>query len=90
MSIGKGGFGNPDLVVDGNNVHVTWAGTTPGNNNVYYRASNDGGATFGTQENISNSETMSFSPKHRFQAKTLTYIGKNLTGRRITFLLKRV
>ena len=54
--------------------HVTWAGTTPGNNNVYYRASNDGGATFGTQENISNSETMSFSPKLQISGKNVDII----------------
>ena len=89
LSIGKGGFGNPDLVVDGNNVHVTWAGTTPGNNNVYYRASNDGGATFGTQENISNSETMSFSPKLQISGKNVDVYWKEFNGEKDNIFVKK-
>jgi hypothetical protein len=89
LSIGKGGFGNPDLVVDGNNVHVTWAGNTPGNDNVYYRVSNDGGATFGTQENISNSKTMSFAPKLRITGNNVDVYWKEFNGEENNIFVKK-
>ena len=89
LSSGKGGFGNPDLVVDGNNVHVTWAGTTPGNNNVYYRFSNDGGATFGTPENISNSKTLSFSPKLQISGNNVNVYWKEFNGQKDNIFVKK-
>jgi hypothetical protein len=40
---------------DGNNVYVVWWTNRSGNWEVMFRASNDGGATFGDKINLSNS-----------------------------------
>jgi uncharacterized protein YxeA len=40
---------------DGNNVYVVWWTNRSGNWEVMFRASNDGGATFGDKVNLSNS-----------------------------------
>jgi hypothetical protein len=40
---------------DGNNVYVVWWTNRSGNWEVMFRASNDGGATFGERINLSNS-----------------------------------
>ena len=40
---------------DGNNVYVGWWTNRSGNWEVMFRASNDGGATFGDKINLSNS-----------------------------------
>lgn len=45
------------IVVSGSNVHVVWADSTPGNyaDEVFFRRSTDGGATFEAVQNLSSS-----------------------------------
>ncbi|MDQ3853765.1 MAG: hypothetical protein M3299_13125, partial [Thermoproteota archaeon] len=48
-------------VVSGDNIYVVWwtdKGTPNTNGEVMFRASNDGGATFGNKTNLSNSDTV--------------------------------
>lgn len=52
----------PALVVSGNNVYVVWSDDTVGNFEVYYRKSTDGGVSFGSTVNLSNSVGGSFTP----------------------------
>jgi hypothetical protein len=42
------------IAVSGNNVYVIWKDATPGHFDVFLRASNDNGATFGPTINLSN------------------------------------
>lgn len=42
-----------------NNVYVTWWSNKTGNDEVLFRASTDGGKTFGDKMNLSNSKTQS-------------------------------
>ena len=42
------------VVVSGDNVYLTWWTNTTGNDEVMFRASTDGGATFGDKINLSN------------------------------------
>ena len=44
---------SPAISVSGNNVHMVWRDITPGNNDILYRRSTDGGATFGPTINLS-------------------------------------
>jgi hypothetical protein len=46
---------SPAIAVSGNNVYVVWGDNTPGNDEISYRRSTDGGATFGSTVNLSNS-----------------------------------
>jgi hypothetical protein len=41
--------------VSGNNIYVAWWTNTTGNDEVMFRASTDGGTTFGDKINLSNS-----------------------------------
>jgi hypothetical protein len=48
-------------VISGENVYVVWwtdRGTPNANGEVMFRASNDGGATFGNKTNLSNTDTV--------------------------------
>jgi hypothetical protein len=50
-------MGRAPVVVSGGNIYVAWWTNNTANNNeeVMFRASNDGGATFGDKMNLSNS-----------------------------------
>jgi hypothetical protein len=45
----------PSVAVHNSNVYVVWLDSTPGNFDIFYRRSTDGGTTFGATENLSNS-----------------------------------
>src|ERR1044072_7193074 len=62
ISNDPGGSGNPDIAVVGNDTHVTWEGTTPGNNFVFYTKSNNG-SDFGTPQKLSGNQGISYNPE---------------------------
>jgi hypothetical protein len=47
-------FEQAPVVTSDGNVYVTWWSNKTGNNEVMFRASNDGGSTFGDKINLSN------------------------------------
>ena len=47
--------GKAPIATSGNNVYVAWWGNRTGNYKVMFKASNDGGKTFGDKINLSNS-----------------------------------
>jgi hypothetical protein len=57
---------------DGNNVYVVWWTNRSGNWEVMFRASNDGGATFGDRINLSN------SPDTQSQTAEILAVGNNM------------
>jgi hypothetical protein len=50
---------HPQLSVYGNNVYAVWADNTPGNRDVLFARSTDGGATFGNVQNLSENPSSS-------------------------------
>src|SRR5918996_4785897 len=52
---------HPQISSVADNVHVIWADDTNGNKQVYFRASNDGGNTFGEVIKLSNNSSSSFN-----------------------------
>lgn len=44
----------PQIVANGNNIHVAWADYSPGDADIFIRTSTDSGSTFGPAVNISN------------------------------------
>ena len=56
---------NPDIYAYGQNVYVVWNAFDPstGDREVFFRASNDGGQTFGQIQNLSSNAGTSDSPK---------------------------
>ncbi|MDQ3967605.1 MAG: hypothetical protein M3275_04320 [Thermoproteota archaeon] len=57
---------------DENNVYVVWWTNRSGNWEVMFRASNDGGATFGDKINLSN------SPDTQSQTAEILAVGNNI------------
>ena len=54
---------NPSIAISGNNVHVVWDDDTPGNQDIFYRRSIDGGSTFlNIIKNLSSNAGFSFDP----------------------------
>jgi hypothetical protein len=70
ISNDPGGSGNPDIVTVGNDTHVTWEGTTPGNNFVFYTKS-DNGSDFGTPQKLGGNQGISYSPEILVKENTI-------------------
>src|SRR5262245_53363142 len=47
--------GGPQITVSGRNVYIVWEDLSAGNGDIFLRASEDAGATFGAVKNISHS-----------------------------------
>jgi len=62
LSNNAGFSGAPSIAVSGNNVHIVWYDQTPGNSEIFYRRSTDGGASFGSTVNLSNNAAESAPP----------------------------
>jgi hypothetical protein len=53
----------PNIAVSGNIVHVVWGEGTPGDEDIFYTRSLDGGATFGSTINLSDNPGLSLNPE---------------------------
>jgi len=58
-----GSSGGADIAVSGSNVYVVWHDNTPGNYEIFFRKSTDGGATWQTAKRLSNNTGYSFDPR---------------------------
>lgn len=56
------GSSAPSIAIAGKNVYVVWHDDSPGNFEILYRRSTDGGATFGSTVNLSNDPAGSALP----------------------------
>ena len=63
LSNNAGDSRDAQIAASGKNVYVTWSDTTPGNNDIFFAASNNNGTSFGTSINISNNAGFSFNAK---------------------------
>jgi hypothetical protein len=62
LSNTTGRSSGPAVAVSGSNVYVVWDDDTPGNYEILYRRSTDGGVSFGGTVNLSNTTGTSVSP----------------------------
>ena len=53
---------NPSIAAFGNNIYVVWQDNTPGNSDIFFRASNDGGINFGITENLGTNNAIFRNP----------------------------
>jgi hypothetical protein len=53
---------NPKLAADGLNIYAVWDDDTPGNNEIYFKKSTDGGLTWESAKRLTNSADLSFRP----------------------------
>ncbi|MDW0280597.1 MAG: Ig-like domain-containing protein, partial [Nitrososphaeraceae archaeon] len=70
ISNDPGGSGNPDIAAVGNDTHITWEGTTPGNNFVFYTKS-DNGSDFGTPQKLGGNQGISYRPEISVKENTM-------------------
>src|SRR4030043_1036144 len=52
----------PAIAVDGSNIYVVWEDNTPGNLEIYFKKSDDGGATWTTNKRLTNNAGYSVVP----------------------------
>jgi hypothetical protein len=52
----------PALATEGTNIYVVWHDNTPGNYEIYFKKSDDGGVTWSTNERLTNNAGGSYSP----------------------------
>ena len=58
----EGGSGSPAIAVDGSNVYVVWCDDTPGNPELYFKKSVDGGITWTAGKRITHNAGNSMFP----------------------------
>lgn len=63
VSNDRAGSGNPEINVNSSNVYMVWDGTTPGNNEIFFRKSINNGSNFDRVRNLSNDGGVSYEPK---------------------------
>jgi Neuraminidase (sialidase) len=62
VSNNDGGSYGPAIVADAGTIHVAWWDNTPGNAEIFYSNSTDGGATWSAPVNVSNNSVGSVGP----------------------------
>ncbi|OGW51706.1 MAG: hypothetical protein A2Y81_09505 [Nitrospirae bacterium RBG_13_43_8] len=53
---------DPAIAVDGQNIYVVWYDDTPGNEEIYFKKSDDGGVTWKTDKRLTNNAGVSYDP----------------------------
>lgn len=77
----KGESHNPVIAVNGSNVFVAWQDDTPGNNEIYFKKSTDGGATWQHAKRLTNNTGDSCNPAIAVSGTTLFVVWDNDTPR---------
>ena len=62
LSTNSGNSRSTEIAVSEGNVHVVWSDSIGVNNEILYRVSSDGGATFSSATNLSNNSSFSQLP----------------------------
>ena len=63
LSNNSGNSQLPQIAAIGSNVYVTWEDRTPGNQEIFFRASTNNGTSFGLFQNLSNNTALSRLPQ---------------------------
>src|SRR5262249_4785077 len=63
LSDNAGVSSSPHIAVAGSNVYVVWMDDTPGNADIFFASSTDGGASFSAPQNLSNNAGNSIYPQ---------------------------
>lgn len=71
LSNNTGFSSSPAVSAYGNNIVIAWEDRTPGNTDIFYARSTDGGATFNSFVNLSNSSPPSGSPAISISGSTV-------------------
>lgn len=83
------GSGNPEINVNASSVYVVWDGTTPGNNEIFYRRSLNNGSSFDSVRNLSNDGGVSYEPKVVIDKKALEVYWRDFRNGHEDILVKK-
>jgi hypothetical protein len=89
LSNDHAGSGNPEINVNASSVYVVWDGTTPGNNEIFYRRSLNNGSNFDSIRNLSNDGGVSYEPKVVINKKALEVYWRDFRNGHEDILVKK-
>jgi hypothetical protein len=79
---------SPQITCEGNNVYVVWTDTTgldPGNFDIFFSFSHDGGLTFSTPDNLSENTGLSAAPQISAEGNNVYVVWQDNTPTGSTF-----
>ena len=90
LSNDAGVSSNPDIAVSGNNVHVVWQDNTPGNFDILYKRSTNGGASFAEPtKNLSGNAGISEFPAIAVSGNNVHVVWHDITPGNSDILYRR-
>jgi hypothetical protein len=69
----------PVIAVDGSNVYVVWEDNTPGNYEIFFKKSADGGATWQADQRLTKTKGNSFNPSLAIGKSKIYVVWDDLT-----------
>ena len=80
LSSNTGLSSSPEIALSSNNVYVVWQDDTPGNIDIFYRRSTDGGDSFTELiKNLSSNTRSSFSPAIALSSSNVYVVWQDIT-----------
>jgi hypothetical protein len=79
LSKNLGASVDPQIVSQGDNVYVVWKDNTPDNNDIFFAVSRDGGLTFSSPKNISETPEISERPQISVEEKNVYVVWQDNT-----------
>jgi hypothetical protein len=89
LSANTGTSGSPQIAVSGNNVHIVWHDSTPGDFDIIYRRSTDGGASFEPEKNLSSNSEQSAFPDIAISGSSVHVVWRDFTPGNPDILYRR-
>ena len=69
----------PTIAADGPNIYVVWYDDTPGNPEIYFKKSDDGGATWTTNKRLTNNAGYSYVPAIAVDGSNICVVWEDYT-----------
>ena len=88
LSNNDGFSSDPQMAVSGSNVYVAWEDFTLRNWEIFFRSSNDNGASFSSKVNLSNNDGESARPQIAASGNNMYVVWQEFTTRNYDILLR--
>ena len=77
------------MAVDGSTLHVVWQDDTPGNNEIYFKRSVNGGVTWGRDKRLTNNSAHSYLPAIAVDGSNIYVVWANYSQGNYQLYLRR-
>jgi hypothetical protein len=88
LTYNAGSSSYPAIAVDGPNIYVVWYDGTPGNFEIYFKSSDDGGATW-TTKRLTNNAGSSYMPAIAVDGSNIYVVWNDLTPGNLEIYFKK-